>query len=65
MSAFGTGSRVWIESGGRFNVVMRSSFGGFGRSGYSLENGIEGMHRFLRLKSVWLAIDPSQPDPVA
>jgi aldehyde dehydrogenase (NAD+) len=38
------------------NVSMASPVGGYKRSGYGRENGIEAIHEFLQVKSVWLGL---------
>ena len=48
-----------------FNAATQSPVGGFKQSGYGRENGFEGMRCYLQTKSVWLATNPTQPDPFA
>ena len=48
-----------------FNAATQSPVGGFKQSGYGRENGWEGMRCYLQTKSVWLATQPTQPDPFA
>ena len=48
-----------------FNAATQSPVGGFKQSGYGRENGFEGMRCYLQSKSVWLATNPTQPDPFA
>lgn len=44
------------------HVSALSPVGGFKRSGYGKENGIDSIKEFLRLKSVWLGLGPV-PNP--
>ncbi len=46
-----------------FNAATQSPVGGFKQSGYGRENGFEGMRYYMQTKSVWLATNPTQPDP--
>ena len=46
-----------------FNAATQSPVGGFKQSGYGRENGWEGMRCYMQTKSVWLATQPTQPDP--
>ena len=46
-----------------FNAATQSPVGGFKQSGHGRENGFEGMRVFMQTKSVWLATNPTQPDP--
>ena len=43
--------------------ATQSPVGGFKQSDYGRENGFEGMHVFMPTKSVWLATNPTQPNP--
>lgn len=48
-----------------FNASAQSPVGGWKQSGYGRENGLEGMRCFMQTRSVWLSLNPNQPDPFA
>ena len=48
-----------------FNAAAQSPVGGWKQSGYGRENGLEGMRCFMQTRSVWLSLNPNQPDPFA
>lgn len=52
---------VWINTYRRIHWM--SPFGGYKMSGYGRENGLEVMHLYTQLKSVWVDLTEKQPDP--
>ena len=52
---------VWINT---YRAVSYASpFGGYKQSGYGREMGMEAIREFTQLKSVWVELDETVPDP--
>ena len=52
---------VWINTYRALNYA--SPFGGYKQSGYGRELGFEAIREFTQLKSVWVDLSDSVPDP--
>ncbi|MCI0528017.1 MAG: aldehyde dehydrogenase family protein, partial [Nitrospira sp.] len=52
---------VWINT--YRNVSFASPFGGYKQSGYGRENGFEVMKEYTQVKSVWVELSGTVPDP--
>jgi (Z)-2-((N-methylformamido)methylene)-5-hydroxybutyrolactone dehydrogenase len=52
---------VWINTYRALAPTM--PFGGYKSSGLGRENGLEAMHEFTQVKSVWIETEPSAGDP--
>ena len=52
---------VWINS---YRVVAPNvPFGGFGDSGFGRENGLDAIHEYTEVKSVWVELSGATRDP--
>ena len=52
---------VWVNT---YRAVSYTSpFGGYKRSGFGRESGIEAVYEFLQTKSVWIATETSVANP--
>jgi acyl-CoA reductase-like NAD-dependent aldehyde dehydrogenase len=51
---------VWVNTYRTWSPL--TPFGGYKQSGYGRENGIEVMHHYTQLKSVWVDLQDEQPD---
>ena len=49
----------WINGYKTINVM--SPFGGFGRSGYGRSSGLEALHAYTQVKSVWVETAANPP----
>jgi acyl-CoA reductase-like NAD-dependent aldehyde dehydrogenase len=54
---------IWINCYRRIHWM--SPFGGYKMSGYGRENGLEVMHLYTQVKSVWVDLTEKHPDPYA
>lgn len=52
---------VWVNNYRRTNYAM--PFGGYGESGLGRENGVESIHEYTEVKSVWIDIGGKVADP--
>ena len=54
---------IWVNCYRR--IHWASPFGGYKMSGYGRENGLEVMHLYTQVKSVWVDLAEQTPDPYA
>ncbi|CAB4630599.1 unannotated protein [freshwater metagenome] len=52
---------IWVNNYRRTNYAM--PFGGYGESGLGRENGVESIHEYTEVKSVWIDIGGKVADP--
>jgi len=52
---------VWINA--YRTVSFNVPFGGFKGSGFGLENGLEALHEYTQVKSVWVELSGQTRDP--
>jgi acyl-CoA reductase-like NAD-dependent aldehyde dehydrogenase len=52
---------VWLNT--YRNIAFNVPFGGVKESGIGRENGLEAVHDFTQVKSVWVELSGNVPDP--